>query len=375
MNETLRNADTFELTSWQKKQAAMLYFYSSEQYLATLHKMVRDLVNGLVDPMLDLARAQGRDSVLINSVWGARDTSENWANNGWPILKELQTSLARTIARRTAHYYDVSAVNECLRGIDEYSLGWMTPGEETAFNFALRTISTYARRWDLTVNDYESAWDDFLFAYHYPEFASITSKTPKFTVRRDTLVESGDVPSRTGVYFAADDPQASLQFAWTEHGGVKLRLAKTFNDLGLAALAAVGRDALWFDEDKMLRFVLSDPLAQGIRQDVFSGGEPAPSLAPSAVGRSAFTTRACSWMLVEPIPGEFEELGSLSIETKDPAPIVNPIQGGHACTEAGFYFTPSAPNSRRYFAKGDQMSIVSSGYGDTIWQLDVDQSS
>lgn len=370
-----QNGKISELTPWQKKQAAMLYHYSSEEYLRKLHRMVYDLVNGVVEPLLDLAKAQGRDRVLRSSVWGDRDTVENWANNGWPILKDLQLSLAQTLARRATNHFQVSAVNECLRWIQEFSLNWATPGEERMFDMALHAISEHGSKWDRTVVDYQNAWNDYRLAYNYPAFAVANDQIPRLKVREDVRAATGEIPSKTGVYFSPDEPHASLQFAWAEHGGVKLRLANTFNELGLAALAAVGRDALWFDEEKMIRFVMSKPLAQRIRHEVISDGEPKPSLAPSAVARSAFTTKACSWMLIEPIPGEFEELGSLNDPTQQPAPDTRKFVAGKVCTEAGFYFTPSSPNSRRHFAKGEQMPNVNSGYGETIWQWDPDQRS
>jgi hypothetical protein len=373
MDSTAQNVHGIELTSWQKKQAAMLYYFSSEEYLRTLHKLVRDLVNGVVEPMLDLARKQGRDSVLTNLTWGLRDTSENWANNGWPILKDLQISLARTLAMRSSNRFRQSAVDECFRAIDEYSLGWMTPGEERVFNVARATISSYSSAWDMTVTDYANDWDDYLFAYDYPAFASTADRIPKFTIRPETRAHTGNIPLRTGVYFSPDEHNATLQFAWREHGGVKLRAANTFNELGLAALASVGRDSLWFDQQKMLQFVLSDPLAQSIRNKVIADGEPNASLAPSAVARSAFTTTSCSWILVEPIPGEFEELSTLSNQSRRIAPESRRIVAGNECTEAGFYFTPSVPNSRRFFARGEQMPIMSSVYGETIWQWAADQ--
>ncbi|GAB3472100.1 hypothetical protein GCM10027321_44740 [Massilia terrae] len=365
----------FSLTAWQTKQAAMLYFFTSEEYLRKLHKMVSDLLTGLVDPLLELAKAQDRDRLFRDPIWGNRNTSENWSNHAWPFLKDLQASLAQAVARRATNRFQVSGVNECLRGIYEYSLDWTTPSEEEMLKVALSTISKTANEFDDTVNEYENRWDDFCFAYSYPAFESLTHRIPKFRVRPDSQVETGALPARTGVYFSPDEPHASLQFAWAEHGGVRLRLANTFNELGLAALAAVGRNTLWFDEEKMLRFVLSEPLARGIRHEVLSDGEPEASLAPSAVARSAFTSKECTWMLVEPIPGEFEDLSVPSGSTPSPTPGIRKFKAGQACTESGFYFTPSSPGSRRHFARGEQMPSVNSGYGETIWQWDADQRS
>ena len=68
---------TFTLSTWQKKQAAMLYRFASLDYLKGLQVMVNKLINGTVDPTLDLAKAQQRDQFLVDARWGTRDTSEN----------------------------------------------------------------------------------------------------------------------------------------------------------------------------------------------------------------------------------------------------------------------------------------------------------
>ncbi len=107
------------LTAWQSIQAAMLYQFSSTDYLKNLHTIVTSLVDGVVDPLLELAKVQGRDWVIENDRWGKRDTSENWENNAWPHLKDLQLSLARDIARRTFGEYEKTAVNECLRAAEQ----------------------------------------------------------------------------------------------------------------------------------------------------------------------------------------------------------------------------------------------------------------
>jgi hypothetical protein len=49
------------------------------------------------------------------------------------------------------------------------------------------------------------------------------------------------------------------------------------------------------------------------------------------------------------------------------------IEGGQACTQAGYWFTPAQINSRRYFKEGEIMPVFDSNYGSTIWQLDSNQ--
>jgi len=78
----------------------MLTYYSSLEYLISLHTLVTRLIDGNIDPVLDQAKSQGRDAVLVDERWGTRDTSQNWSNNGWPYLKGLQDLLARQIAER-----------------------------------------------------------------------------------------------------------------------------------------------------------------------------------------------------------------------------------------------------------------------------------
>lgn len=50
--------------------------------------------------------------------------------------------------------------------------------------------------------------------------------------------------------------------------------------------------------------------------------------------------------------------------------------GGEACPKSGWWHTPAAKDSRRYFKEGDIMpKIEGSGYGDTYWLWDANQES
>ncbi|MBU1364575.1 MAG: hypothetical protein KKE51_12220 [Gammaproteobacteria bacterium] len=51
------------------------------------------------------------------------------------------------------------------------------------------------------------------------------------------------------------------------------------------------------------------------------------------------------------------------------------IPGGSPCTEAGWWFTPAKPGSRRYFKQGETMPSLGGDYGDTFWQRSPDQSA
>jgi hypothetical protein len=363
----------FPLTFWQQKQAAMLAYFSSLDYLITLHELVTQLINGNIEAVLDLAKLQGRDAVLVDERWGSRDTSQNWSDNAWPFLKNLQASLARDISERPHGKFKKTAVYEYFRGMDQFSLGWMTPDEEDAFDVARKNISNWAASLDLTMSDWTSNdWDDYGFAWDYPAFASRFDKIPRFRIRTDIVYPTGAIPEQTGIYISKDDPHAALQFAWSGKEGRKLRKATTFNDLGLAALAAVGREDLWFNDEKMFEFTTSPPYAELFREDVIWSDGPHPTLATSAVARRAFTKRDSDWYLVEPVEGEFDRLADLSTSTplREDGPR---IVGGEKCVEPGFYFSPSRTNSRRYFAKGELAPVLGSQYGETYWQWDLNQ--
>lgn len=50
------------------------------------------------------------------------------------------------------------------------------------------------------------------------------------------------------------------------------------------------------------------------------------------------------------------------------------IPAGQAFPQAGFWFTPSQMNSRRYFKQGDTAPMVASDYGEVLWLWDKNQS-
>lgn len=51
------------------------------------------------------------------------------------------------------------------------------------------------------------------------------------------------------------------------------------------------------------------------------------------------------------------------------------IPAGQPCPEAGWWFTPAKPDSRRYFRQGEVMPALGRDYGDTYWQWSPDQSA
>lgn len=370
MNLPVLDAEPPSLTAWQKKQAAMLYHYASLDYLKQLHQMVSDLIDGVIEPLLILAKEQGRDSVLIDPRWGTRNTVENWSNNAWPLLKEFQASLAKDIAGRAFERYGVSGVNEYFRGVEQYSTQWATVEEEQTFENIVGAISHYAHYVDLTLDDYfGSRWTDSAFAHAYQEFGANQSKIPRFHLRADVVGESGKTPVRTGVYVSQDDPNAALQFAWTGNGGGKLRPSKTFSDIGLEALRRIGRESLWLNHEKMFQFAIMGEFAALFRPTVYMLGEEHRDFAGMAIAREAFVERPCKWYFVEIVNSEFEDLPKISSEASIKQDDEK-VPGGDICRKTGFYFTPAHPQSRRRLSQGETAPELDSQYGKTIWQWD-----
>lgn len=298
-----------QLTLGQKKQAALLHHFASLDYLKGLQQRLHDLI-AFIDPTLDLAKTQNRDSVLVDPQWGTRNTSQNWSNNAWPFLADFRLSIAKSIAERAFEVYTTTGTNNCAHGIGEYSMQWATPAEESKFNAMFEALSIYAMYIDNTMDKsgYESRWDDFNFAVTWQEFKGQFPKLPKFQIRTDVEGETGKVPVRTGVYIPQDDPHGALQFAWVGGGYGELLECQTFNDIGLDALQAVGRRELWLNDQKMYAFATSAKYMSLFKDEVIWKSIPKFNLAPSAVAEEAFTSRPCKWYYVELVNGEFEDI-------------------------------------------------------------------
>ncbi|MYM70431.1 hypothetical protein GTP45_27015 [Pseudoduganella sp. FT55W] len=361
-----------ELTQWQKKQAALLYHFASLDYLKRMQNALNDTVF-FVERILDLSQAQDRDQHLISQRWGHRETSENWANNAWPFLKDFQLTTARQIAERAIEKFNITGMSQFQRGIDEYSMDWASPDEQDAFRKKIEEIYFYSKNIDNTLDKYSSSsrWYDFNLTLAWQQTKSEFLRLPKFRVRSDIEVDSNKTPQRTGVYVATDDQNASLQFAWRGSTQGRLLLGRTFNSLGLDAIASLGRTDLWLNEAKMLSFVQrkkGDPL---LKEDAFYAESDTPGLATELVARTAFTKLEAKWQYVEMINGEFEDYED--IEQASVAINRVRLESGSLCEEAGYYFTPAKPDSRRYFAKGERLPDIGGTYGATIWQWDTDQ--
>lgn len=365
----------FTLTQWQKKQASLLYYFSSMDYLIGLRDQVNDL-KLFAEGKISQSRSEGRDSFLHSACWGVRDTTENWSNNAWPFLADFQLSTAQAIADLPSEIYHTTGANQCIRGISEFSMQWATANEEEMFDQILSQVSAYSKNIDYTMQKRfgVSWWDDFCLTKAWLDYSKNFQSIPKFRMLLDITSNTGERPPRTGVYVSIDDPHASLQFAWNGAPGGELIPASTFNDLGLAALSSIGRKRLWTDDMAMRDFVCTNLSNPAFASDPSFEGVPKPSLAAGLVASNAFTSRTTRWCFVEPIKGEFEPVEIEADVNSHPSTMQNIRFGaGEICNTSGYYFTPAHLDSRRQFNAGEAFPDVESSYGKTIWQWDTRQ--
>lgn len=242
----------YNLSLQQRRQATLLYHWMSLDYLKGLLAMIDALIRG-ADVHLELAKRQGRDALIANPRWGVSDTSANWSTHVYPALEDFRKSVLKDIANRAVESYEFTGANQCGRMISEFSSMWMPPEEDAQFNQQWEAIYRYASQIDDAAGAGGSRrLDDFLMVTSWQENADRFPRLPKFRVRTDVEGLSGKKPPRTGVYLAQDDPNATLQFAWTGNDDGVLGDAIVFNDVGQRLLAAVGRDHLWIDDTNLV---------------------------------------------------------------------------------------------------------------------------
>jgi hypothetical protein len=102
--------------------------------------------------------------------------------------------------------------------------------------------------------------------------------------------------------------------------------------------------------------------------DDLEGEAPEASIEPPGGGNDYAPT---TWTLVERVADESDVVAAPSLI----APIRLRIEGGQACPQTGYWFTPAQINSRRQFKEGELMPVGHSDYGSTVWQWDQDQSA
>jgi len=366
----------FQLNKWQKRQATLLYHFASLDYLKGLKKLLDDFVNG-VDITLDLAQQQGRDQFIANQRWGVRDTAANFGTYGFPALKEFQRSVNKQIAQMASEYYHGTGYNQCFRLLRELSLGWSTPEEQERFEAGMSAIGKYASPLDSTMRPGRGL-KDANFRHLWTDYGHLFPQLPKFRVHTDVEAQSGKLPPRTGVYVPQDDPYGTMQFAWTGNSDGRLFDCQTYNDLGLQAVNAVGRDAMSNDDTRLLPLVKQPAYLEAFKAERNPRFEEEraylddPSNAMVFISVAGVTQRPCNWYVVEPIEGEYE----------DPEPPPDPnafrLRGepGEVVPKTGWWHTLAIKGEQgfRRFEQGERFPDTEiTKWGSVIWSFDPER--
>ena len=352
----------FKLLLWQKRQAALIYHFTSMDYLKEIQRRFNALL-GETESVVDTATTQGRDRYLQSKQWGQRDTVDNWANSGaWGAMKDTQKWLAKLVALRATETYSGSGMNSLAHMLDEFSTLWMTPDEEEVFKKEFEALYDFAEPMDEIAADQRiDYWDysDWWKVHH-----TLFPRLSKFRVRTDVEGESGKVPPRTGVYVAQDDPNAGLQFGWTgAQDGYYTPLpdAQTFNEMGLHALQYVGRDDLWFNEAKMDAFCMLPQY-----RDILTYGVP-PEPNRIKIASKGTTERPCKWYFVEMIHGEFDDEEAAAVSETSQTLRALP---GEQVPQAGLWYTPAirGAGGTLTLAHGAKLPDTKyTDYGEVVW--------
>ena len=371
-------AQPFELSLTQKRQATLIYHFTSLDYLQGLLLRIDGLLQ-YADYLLE--RRKVVEPFMYSAQWGARHTGANWSSTAYPAIADFRQDTLESITLRAQQVYDKTGAGFCSRMLSEYSMMWVSPDQEKSFKERFEEVVKYAGEID-GIMERSSPLDDFSFWAIWQRHKALFPRFPKFRVHTDIVGRSGEVPPRTGAYVPIDDPYGALQFAWTGaapngYRGGYLADCDTFNDVGLDALAAVGRDGLWGDDtgliDFLARSVKRIPDASWAMDD--NGViKTRPRLAASVVALASSTHRACEWYFVELLEDEFEDDDATEREMGGQS-VPLPQRAGQVCTATGWWSSPAKHDSRRHFLRGDLFPDIPSDttVGYVQWQWDDNQ--
>ena len=363
-----------ELTLRQKKQATLLYHYASLEYLKPLQGMVNDVIKG-VDITLQLASDEGRDRFLVNERWGARDTSANWSTYAFPALLDLQKSVAKQVSNVAFESYGHTGVYNCQRTMDERSMNWATEDEEDRFEKQMEALADYAYPIDKTLSR-GPLWRLDIFDESWQKTKANFLRIPQFRLREDVLGESDKKPPRTGVYAPIDDPYGALQFAWTGDNYGELCDCKTFNQMGLDAVRAVGYENLWNDSPQLLDFLLSSKYLSEFKKESYFDARDA-NAASLFMAFEGFTNLPRKWIYVEMLPDAYEDLPPEETEAHADHGRLRGLRN-ELVPKTGWWHSLARPNGQalHYFEAGQhfpdwQFTTI----GEVIWDFDPDKQA
>jgi hypothetical protein len=367
----MSNPNPVFLNLYQKRQATLLYHFSSTEFLDTITKRVLAWA-AFTDRTLDYAQRVSRDQAMRKLGWTEAHLSSNWSTHAHPMLQDLLQGLFRDKALRATESYDISGVSSTMTGMDYVSMNWALPEEEKKFRELEDQASLVGDRLDSTIL---RRWNDFSMTWAWDQFCKEFARLPKFRVRSDVVTESGKRPIRTGVYVPQDDEFGTLQFAWTGDNRGMLAASDTLSDLAREYAKEVGRDRLWavprgvtpISGRPEITYQYFDDWCRTRKAMVFQNKI-------SSRNPRAFIDRPCKWFYVEKIEGEFEEIDHLAESARQRIR----CEPGSVVPKTGWWHSPAFQGKQalHYFEAGARFpDVKATEWGAVFWQYEPDRQA
>jgi hypothetical protein len=314
-------------TKVNPQEIYLLERYSSLDYLGSLRDTWAAMVTHVeacLDAFMQNLPATYRSRPLPEQpdiVWGQRILPN--------FQKTLQSLNTGYILLAHGDAEGLSCANGPLndqKGQFDYSSEWMSPDHFGLYEALLNKAATMAGNIVATEGAY---WNPLELSDYSDSLGPLDppARWPTYQINSNVSVRAGEKTVQTGIY-VPDTNNSCAEFLSSNY------------EAAPAASALIG-----FED-------LLDPTT---REKY--GEQP------------LYEKRNCVWYLVERTADAGTDFQSQSEKALQPPR----IPAGDSCPEAGFYFTPARPDSRRFFQKGDVMPAFDTAYGVTIWQWDSNQ--
>lgn len=161
--------ENYSLNFWQKRQAALLYHFSSMEFLDEIIKHVRALT-AFTDYTLPFTARVERERRMRALGWAEAHCDTSWFTNGDARLVGCLQGLLDQKKMRVKELYDIANVRGALTGMSHLLPYWPPPEEREPTSELVSNASAVAANLDTTINhtwtdiDMSWAWEQHQYA-------------------------------------------------------------------------------------------------------------------------------------------------------------------------------------------------------------------
>ncbi|MTV40807.1 hypothetical protein [Duganella radicis] len=224
-----------DLSSWRQRQIAMLYRYTSLDYMKALDDMLSRVIEGRLIPAIEQSLASSYTEVM-SSQQRTHNDPQLWERNMRDILAEMRQLLRDDIAARCRGHYRAGSLGHFFKQVAHADIyeGYRMSDE---FHVCEHFVSKYSDPIESILVEHlrQQPPEDRWFTRHLAQHLLDQPDLPQLRVRTDVSARSGESPPRAGVYIRQDDPNAAPQFAWPEKDRGQLIDSGIFGDDSVAA--------------------------------------------------------------------------------------------------------------------------------------------